>query len=68
MDRYAVFSDRCNSTMRHTEDLTEEQAQAEAHRLTLVTKWYHYAAPTDFNPHGDYPDMSDIPEEEWNNG
>lgn len=51
--------------MRHVDGLTEAEAMAKAIQLTAVYQWPCYAAPTDFNLHEGYPDMSDIPEEEW---
>jgi hypothetical protein len=58
---YAVFSDRCGTTFRHADDLTEGEAVALAELLSEQRGWRHYAAPSNFNPHeGLYPDLDDV--------
>lgn len=56
---FAVFSDRCNVTFRHADNLTELEAEELAKKLSDETGWWHYAAPTDFNPY-DFGDMQDF--------
>lgn len=64
-NKFAVFSDRCNSTFRHSEHETEEQAQAEADRLSLLHDYWHYAAPVDFDPYAGYGPQTPEEEAEW---
>jgi hypothetical protein len=51
---YAVFSDRCGTTFRHADDLTEGEAVALAELLSEQTGWPHYSAPSDFEPDAVY--------------